>query len=149
MSTQSKEQQQIGFLSLCYHYIRPDNDDPFSRLMGTKITEFKNQIKMLKEKFEMISLDDVLEFIILQWDFKKLENDFAFQNAGRLIPKKIISKLKDFDLHKKSLYFNVSNSTKTSLLELVFTLDGVKNKLKNLSIEYFIFLYFFLSIKVE
>ncbi|MBE18373.1 MAG: hypothetical protein CMO11_00105 [Thaumarchaeota archaeon] len=63
MSTQSKEQQQIGFLSLCYHYIRPDNDDPFSRLMGTKITEFKNQIKMLKEKFEMISLDDVLEFI--------------------------------------------------------------------------------------
>ena len=63
MSTQSKEQQQVGFLSLCYHYIRPDNDDPFSRLMGTKITEFKNQIKMLKEKFEMISLDDVLEFI--------------------------------------------------------------------------------------
>jgi len=63
MSTQSKEQQQIGFLSLCYHYIRPDNDDPFPRLMGTKITEFKNQIKMLKEKFEMISLDDVLEFI--------------------------------------------------------------------------------------
>ena len=44
MSTQSKEQQQIGYLSLCYHYIRPDNDDPFPRLMGTKITEFKNQI---------------------------------------------------------------------------------------------------------
>ena len=54
--------EQIGFLSLCYHYIRPDNNDPFSRIMGTKITEFKNQIKMLEEKFEMISLDDVLEF---------------------------------------------------------------------------------------
>ena len=63
MSLQNeKHDKKIGYLSLCYHYVRPDTNDPFPRIIGTKATEFKNQIKMLKENFEMISLKDVAKF---------------------------------------------------------------------------------------
>ena len=54
--------KKIGYLALCYHYIRPDENDSFPRILGTKITQFENQIKMLKKNFKMISLDDVLKF---------------------------------------------------------------------------------------
>ena len=51
-----------GYLTLCYHYIRPDVNDPFPRIIGTKESNFKDQIKKLKENFEMISLKEVQEF---------------------------------------------------------------------------------------
>jgi peptidoglycan/xylan/chitin deacetylase (PgdA/CDA1 family) len=61
-----------GYLSLCYHYIRPDENDPFPRVLGTKISEFENQIKMLKKNFQLISLDDVLNF---SYKKSKLSNE--------------------------------------------------------------------------
>lgn len=52
-----------GFLSLCYHYVRPQKEfDMFPKILGIEINEFKNQIKMLKENFQMLSLEDVLNF---------------------------------------------------------------------------------------
>ena len=87
--------------------------------------------------------------VIVKGDSMNLLEGLNRQSVVRILGKIQASKSKDFDLHKKSLYFNVSNSTKTSLLESVFTFDGEKNKLENPSTEYFIFLYFFLSIKVE
>jgi peptidoglycan/xylan/chitin deacetylase (PgdA/CDA1 family) len=61
-----------GYLALCYHYIRPDADDPFPRILGTKTSEFKDQIKMLRKNFQMISLDDVLN---LSYKKSKLNNE--------------------------------------------------------------------------
>ncbi len=66
-----------GFLSLCYHYIRNDNNDPFPRILGTKISEFEKQIKMLKENFEIISLKDTSEFYSEKFEF--------YNNHGMLI----------------------------------------------------------------
>ncbi len=51
-----------GYVTLCYHYIRPDKDDPFPRILGTKKSEFENQIRMLKENFNIISFSDALSF---------------------------------------------------------------------------------------
>ena len=51
-----------GYLALCYHYIRPNENDPFPRILGTKISEFEDQIKILRKNYQMISLDDVLKF---------------------------------------------------------------------------------------
>lgn len=64
--------RKYGYLALCYHYIRTDEYDPFPRILGTKISEFENQIKMLKQNFQMISLDDVLKF---SYEKPKLSND--------------------------------------------------------------------------
>jgi len=77
MSIQEEKQNDAGFLSLCYHYIRPDKNDPFPRLMGTKTTEFKDQIEMLTKRFEMISLDDTLGY------FKK--NFFSKNNKSNML----------------------------------------------------------------
>jgi peptidoglycan/xylan/chitin deacetylase (PgdA/CDA1 family) len=61
-----------GFLSLCYHYIRPSKDhDKFPRLLGLEINEFKKQIEMLKENFQMVSLGDVLHFSQKESNFSK------------------------------------------------------------------------------
>lgn len=64
--------KKYGYLSLCYHYIRKDNDDPFPRILGTKISEFENQIKMLKNFSEIISIDDVLKY---SYEKSSLSND--------------------------------------------------------------------------
>lgn len=50
----------MDFLSVCYHYVRkPDNS--FPRILGTKIEDFEEDIIMLKNRFRMISQDDVLK----------------------------------------------------------------------------------------
>ncbi len=47
------------FVSLCYHYVRPKLDDPFPRLLGTKVDDFVAQIRMLKAKFHCMTLDEI------------------------------------------------------------------------------------------
>lgn len=50
-------------MSLCYHYIRPKkNLDPFPRLLGIKIDEFKEHISMIQKNFKMISLQQAEDF---------------------------------------------------------------------------------------
>ena len=51
-----------GYISLCYHYIRPDKKDPFPRILGTKTNEFKKQLTMLEQNFKIISFDEALKF---------------------------------------------------------------------------------------
>ena len=50
-----------SFVSLCYHYIKPKVNS-FPRILGIEISEFKNQLKMLKQNYSVISPKDVLEF---------------------------------------------------------------------------------------
>ena len=58
------------FLSLCYHYVRPSLDsDPFPRLLGVRVDEFRNQIKMLKQNYRMITLEDVKNFLYSNHSF--------------------------------------------------------------------------------
>ncbi|RZD46936.1 MAG: hypothetical protein CXT78_03300 [Thaumarchaeota archaeon] len=47
------------FLALCYHYIRKDSNDPFPRLLGTKISDFNNHVQMIKEEFTILSLEEI------------------------------------------------------------------------------------------
>ena len=48
-----------NFVALCYHYIRKDINDPFPRLLGTKIDDFSNHIEMLKKQFTILSLEKI------------------------------------------------------------------------------------------
>ena len=50
----------MDFLSVCYHYVRKTNNE-FPRILGTNIENFETDVKMLKEKYNMISLDDVMK----------------------------------------------------------------------------------------
>ena len=45
--------KKIGYLALCYHYIRPDENDSFPGILGTKITPFEKQPETL---FQMIKV---------------------------------------------------------------------------------------------
>ena len=50
----------FSYVSLCYHYLRQNKDlDRFPRILGTNITEFKNQLSMLEKNYEFISLDQI------------------------------------------------------------------------------------------
>ena len=52
-----------GYVSLCYHYVRPEkNIDPFPKLLGIRINEFEKHVKMLKDNFELISLKQAHDF---------------------------------------------------------------------------------------
>ncbi|MFA6416209.1 MAG: polysaccharide deacetylase family protein [Candidatus Paceibacterota bacterium] len=49
-----------GYLSLCYHYIRPSkNQDPYPKLLGITESEFRDHLKMLKERYHFLSLEEV------------------------------------------------------------------------------------------
>jgi peptidoglycan/xylan/chitin deacetylase (PgdA/CDA1 family) len=53
-----------GFLSLCYHYIRPEkNFDLFPRLLGIDVLEFKNHLDMLKKNYQFLTLNEALNFL--------------------------------------------------------------------------------------
>ena len=53
------KQNSKGWLSLCYHYIRPKKSmDKFQKLLGTSEEEFHKHAKMLQENFQVISLQD-------------------------------------------------------------------------------------------
>ena len=50
----------MNFFSLCYHYIRkPDDELYFPRILGTKISDFEDQIKKFKTRFDFLTLDDI------------------------------------------------------------------------------------------
>ncbi len=50
----------LKYRSLCYHYIRkPDDEVHFPRILGTKISDFEDQIKKFKTKFDFLNLDDI------------------------------------------------------------------------------------------
>lgn len=52
-----------GYLSLCYHYIRPDRAvDPVPDIMCTRIDEFRRQLEMLKRRFRLMPLKEAEEF---------------------------------------------------------------------------------------
>ncbi len=49
----------LGFMSLCYHYVRPNKDnDKFEKLLGSNFKQFNEHLDMLKKlNFNFISLD--------------------------------------------------------------------------------------------
>lgn len=47
-------------MALCYHYVRNQNNQ-FPRILGTRIEDFEKNIAVIKNKFNMISQDDILE----------------------------------------------------------------------------------------
>lgn len=52
-----------GYLSLCYHYIRPEkNLDQFPNLLGNSESEFREHIRMVKSVFSPISLEEAKLF---------------------------------------------------------------------------------------
>lgn len=68
----------MRFLSLCYHYIRK-NDNQFPRILGTSENEFIDNIQMLKNNYEMINLDDIINY------FYKNSNLISSQKTKMLI----------------------------------------------------------------
>ena len=84
MSLQNeKSGNKMGYLSLCYHYIRSDTHNLFPRIIGTKEQEFKDQIKMIKNNFEIISLHDVEKFSYenLQFNNEKYKMLITFDDG--------------------------------------------------------------------
>ncbi len=60
MQSNSQLGTNFSYVGLCYHYLRQNKDvDPFPRILGTNITEFKNQLSMLQKNYELISLDHI------------------------------------------------------------------------------------------
>ena len=52
-----------GFIALGYHYLRPDQKlELFPKIYGLKLDEFLNHIKMIKDKYEIISPEDVKRY---------------------------------------------------------------------------------------
>lgn len=51
-----------GFLTVCYHYIRPAAHDPFPRLLGTREDAFREHVEALQKVFRVISLSEAIEF---------------------------------------------------------------------------------------
>ena len=58
MESKNKVKNNFNYVGLCYHYLRQDKDR-FPRILGTNITEFKNQLSMLQKNYEFISLDHI------------------------------------------------------------------------------------------
>ena len=53
---------ELKLLSLCYHYVRKKNN-PFPRILGTPKEVFEDNIQMLKKKYEIIDLNDVVNSV--------------------------------------------------------------------------------------
>ena len=85
-----------GFLSLCYHYIRPTKvNDKFPRILGLEIKEFQKQMEMVKQSFQIISLDDVLKFSQKESNFFKTGMLITFDDglSDHYLAAKILFKL--------------------------------------------------------
>lgn len=73
----SNKQDQDGYLSLCYHYIRPEKKyDRFPRILGNSIDEFRSHIEIVKNNYSIISPDEARNFSC---------SDFSFGNGRRNI----------------------------------------------------------------
>lgn len=60
-----------GFFALCYHYIRQNNNDPFPRILGTKLDDFNEHVKMIKNEFEILSLDRIHSLYTKKFELSK------------------------------------------------------------------------------
>ena len=60
-----------GFFALCYHYIRQNNNDPFPRILGIKLDDFNEHVKMIKNEFEILSLDRVHSLYTKKFELSK------------------------------------------------------------------------------
>ena len=70
------------FLSLCYHYLRPEKTaDSFPRILGSTLEEFEEQVKMLQKQYQIISLDDIKKFIQKKTNFTKIGMLFTFDDG--------------------------------------------------------------------
>lgn len=86
------------FLCLCYHYIRPEkNKDPFPRILGTNLNEFKNHLSKLIDFYKIISVDDVFNFLCKNksWKESKMGLLFTFDDglSDHYIAAQILNKL--------------------------------------------------------
>ena len=71
-----------GFLSLCYHYLRPIKTlEPFPKILGLTLDEFENQVKMLQKNYQIISLNDVVNFTQKNFNFSKTGMLFTFDDG--------------------------------------------------------------------
>ena len=63
MNRRAKVGRDASYVALCYHYLRPEKRlDPFPRILGNRIDEFRKQIKMLETNYEIISPDEAKQF---------------------------------------------------------------------------------------
>ena len=60
-----------GFFALCYHYILQNNNDPFPRILGIKLDDFNEHVKMIKNEFEILSLDRVHSLYTKKFELSK------------------------------------------------------------------------------
>ena len=68
-STIEESKHDPGFLSLCYHYIRPDDDD--TCLLGTSQSEFEAHLIELGREYEYVSLEQVYDYYhqgVVSWE---------------------------------------------------------------------------------
>ncbi len=52
---------QKKFITLCYHYIRPDVDNPFPKILGTKKSDFVDHINFLKKKYSICEPTSIID----------------------------------------------------------------------------------------
>lgn len=49
------------YVGLCYHYLRQSKQiDPFPRILGTNVDEFRNHLHMLQKNYQIITLEDAM-----------------------------------------------------------------------------------------
>jgi len=63
-----KKEKDRGFVGLCYHYIRPEKtQDPFPRILGNRVGEFRKQLSLLKREYRVLSPQEVSGFVESGW----------------------------------------------------------------------------------
>lgn len=60
-----------GYLSVCYHYIRPVTNDPFPRIFGNREDIFNKHVEALKDEYQTISLAEAIDFSYGNFNFQK------------------------------------------------------------------------------
>lgn len=48
-----------NFVSLCYHYVRPQVADPFPRLLGARKDDFRAQVRFLRQLFQPVAPQEI------------------------------------------------------------------------------------------
>ena len=71
------------YTALCYHYLRPDKDDTFPRLLGHSESELTRHVELLKQHFYILSPKEVRAFHLEQqaWPSNKPGVLFTFDDG--------------------------------------------------------------------
>jgi len=69
------------FITLCYHYIRPDFDNPFPKILGTKKSDFIDHINFIKKKYHIDEPENILDFNLSLNYKKKVSILFTFDDG--------------------------------------------------------------------